>query len=117
MTSPNQRPIVTVLISGLNLPKGMPKSIFAQILEVVTRTHEVRRSEIDRVVRRTRYANFLRHIGLASQRAHAASFRAHIINLGLVDHVGTKGPGVVESQPMVFTASVRSRTGMTLLFT
>src|SRR5216683_8249305 len=98
MTSPNQRPIVAVLISGLNLPKGVPKSIFAQVLEIVTGTHEVRRSKIDRVVRRTRYANFLGHVGLACQRAHAASFRAHVINLGLVDHVGTKRPGLMESQ-------------------
>src|SRR6266850_119061 len=98
MTSPNQRPVVTVLISGLNLPKWVPKSIFAQVLEVVTGTHEVRSSEIDRVVRRTRYANFLGHVGLACQRAHAASFRADVINLGLVDHAGTEGPGVVESQ-------------------
>ncbi len=81
----------------------MAKGILAQAaavtgFKIVARSSEVWRAEIDWVGRGTCDADLLGHIGLAGQRADAASSGSHIVHLGLVDHARTYRPGVVQRQ-------------------
>src|SRR6266850_6222597 len=95
VTSLDQRPIISELVGRLHLLQRMAECILAQILEVVTRSDKIRRAEIDGVVGRTGNADLLGHVGLPGQRTYAATLRAHVVNLGLVDHARTYSPGVM----------------------
>src|SRR5712691_369922 len=97
MTPFDQRPIVTVLVRGLNLPQRMAESVFSKAFKVITGAVEGWRPKVDGVARSTSDAELLRDIGLASERADATALRTHIADFGLIDHAGTYGHGVVQS--------------------
>jgi len=68
VTPLNQGPIVTVLVGGLNLSQRMAEGVLAEVFKVVPGTNEVRRSEINGIAGRARYAELLRDVRLAGER-------------------------------------------------
>src|SRR5712691_5110609 len=96
MTPFDQRPIVTVLVHGLNLPKRMAESVFSKAFKVITGAVKEWRPKVDGFAGSTSDAELLRDIDLAGERADATALRTHIVDFGLIDHAGTYGPGVVQ---------------------
>ena len=56
MTPPDQRPVITIFVGGLNFSQRVAEGILSEALKVVPRSVEARRSKIDGVARSALYA-------------------------------------------------------------
>src|SRR5439155_23201269 len=69
MTPLDERPIVSIFVSCLNLAQGMAEGIFAKALEFVTAAAEAWSAKVEGVTWRPGYLQLLHNIGIASVRA------------------------------------------------
>src|SRR5689334_4453356 len=76
----------------------MPKGIFPEAFEFITTATEARSPKVNGVARRPRYVQLLHHVGLPRERTHAAAASANIADFGLVDHVGTNRPRMMQAE-------------------